>query len=731
MTVSIWRYSHLTLAISSALFIVIAALTGIVLALEPISNKLNPYASDAISSISIAETIGVLQENYAEIIEIAVDENNFVSASIINKEGKSELFYVHPKTGKKVGDIIDKLALFKFATNLHRSLFLKSTGRFLVGFVSLLLLLIAITGTLLILKRQGGFSKIFSKIVKESSDQYYHIIFGRYFLVPIIIIALTGVYLSLEKFSVFTNDEKKKTAPLEINENYSNLKYRDFEFFKTRKLKDIKKIEFPFSSDEEDYFYVKTIHNEYQIHQFNGQIVSTKKEGFINLGVYYSMILHTGKGAAIWAIVLLLSCFALLYFIFSGFSMFIKRRKIKTHILNKTTKDEAEYIVLVGSETGMTMGFANAFKNALSKANKKVFISELNDYTTYKKAKNIVIFTATYGAGDPPGNAAKFIGLLSKIQPKNSLKYSVLGFGSKKYPDYCKFAVLVHASLQIQPNFIPETPLFTINNQDFNSFEYWKNEWSRINNLPLEIHQKTILDTEEEEETGFIVTRRSTVNIDDTFLIALKPMHKVPYSSGDLVAITPEGTHKKRLYSIAKIDGEIVLSVKKHAFGGCSNYLYTLDKKEQIAGKIQQNKEFHFPKNAKDILLIANGTGIAPFLGMLEENKKASIHLFWGGRTKKSFEIYKKYIAAALKNKTLTSFQAAYSQEQKTYVQELLENQTALIVAVLKKEGVVLICGALSMQLAVEKIIGNIASQELNTSIEVLKENKQIRTDCY
>ena len=116
---------------------------------------------------------------------------------------------------------------------------------------------------------------------------------------------------------------------------------------------------------------------------------------------------------------------------------------------------------------------------------------------------------------------------------------------------------------------------------------------------------------------------------------------------------------------------------------------------------------------------------------MLEENKKASIHLFWGGRTKKSFEIYKKYIAAALKNKTLTSFQAAYSQEQKTYVQELLENQTALIVAVLKKEGVVLICGALNMQLAVEKIIGNIASQELSTSIEVLKENKQIRTDCY
>ena len=728
MTISIWRYSHLTLAISSALFIVVAALTGIVLAFEPISNKLNPYASVALKTISIAETIGVLQEKYDAIIKVEVDENDFVSASIINEEGESKTFYINPKTGEKIGNLIERLALFEFATNLHRSLFLKSTGRFVIGFVSLLLFLISTTGTLLIIKRQGGFSKIFSKIVKENSNQYYHIVFGRYFLIPIIVITLTGVYLSLERFSLLPKD-KNTIQSLKINNNTINLKAADFDFFKNTKLKDIKKIEFPFSKDVQDYFYLKTIQNEYQIHQFNGQIVSQKKQGFISLGLYYGLILHTGKGVIIWAIVLLLSCFALLYFIFSGFSMLVKRKKIKTSILNKITKDEAEYIVLVGSETGTTIQFANAFKNALSKTCEKVFVATLNDYTTYKKAKNIVIFTATYGAGEAPENASKFLKLLGTVQQKNDLKYTVLGFGSTEYPAFCKFAILVHVSLQIQSKFTPEMPLFKIDNQNFNSFENWKNEWSVLNNISLEIDQSNLL--EKDKETIFNIAARSKVNVDDTFLISLKPSQKMKFTSGDLLAIIPKGENRERLYSIAKIDNKLLLSIKKNIAGVCSNYLDTLHEKDELAGRIQQNKKFHFPKKVKDVILIANGTGIAPFLGMIQENKKTKIHLFWGGRTKKSLALYDTYIATALKNKTLTSFQVAYSQEQKKYVQDLLENQTVLIANLLKKKGVVLICGALKMQLAVEEVLDKIALQELNISVKELKENKQIRTDCY
>ena len=725
MTISIWRLSHLTLAISTSLFIVIAAVTGLILTFEPITNKLKPYSIGSYEQISIAETIEALEKRYDEIITIEIDENNFVAASIINKKGASKSFYINPKTGEKIGNLIKKSRFYAFITNLHRSLFLKSTGRLLIGFVSFLLFIIAITGIILIVKRQGGIRKVFSKVVKENFQQYYHIFFGKIFFTPIAIITLTGIYLSLEKISLFpeTANNLKK---LEINKT---LKFTDFEFFKTTKLEEVKKIEFPFSSSKEDYFNIKTIDNEFEINQFNGQIVSQKKQSLYPLGTHYSLLLHTGAGSILWSVILLLSCLAILFFIFSGFYMTIKRKRKTTSIINNTLKDKAEFIILIGSETGTTIRFATAFKNELIKANKAVFITELNRYSSYKNAKNIIIFTATYGDGTAPANAQNFIKLIHLIEPKRNLNYSVIGFGSKQYPAFCQFAILVHASLQIHLKFTPQMPLFKIDDQNLSSFENWKNEWGNLNNIKLEINLTDLL--EKDEETSFKITNNSKTNIDNTFLIHLKPTNKVKFTSGDLLAITPKGEEKKRLYSVAKIDNTLVLSVKKHDLGICSNYLHKLSKTDVIKGTIQENKKFHFPKKIKDVILIANGTGIAPFLGMIQENKKARIHLFWGGKTKKSLELYNKYIISALENKTLTSFYIAYSQDQQTYIQKTLQSETVLVSNTLRRNGAILVCGSLSMQFGVEKVIAEIASQELNLTIEELKNNKQIRTDCY
>jgi len=725
MTISIWRLSHLTLAISTSLFIVIAAVTGLILTFEPITNKLKPYSIESNEQISIAETIEALEKKYDEIITIEIDENNFVAASIINKKGEYKSFYINPKTGEKIGNLIKKSRFYDFITNLHRSLFLKSTGRLLIGFVSFLLFIIAITGIILIFKRQGGIRKVFSKVVKENFQQYYHIFFGKIFFIPIAIITLTGVYLSLEKLSLLPETANNLTK-LEINKT---LQFTDFEFFKTTKLEEVKKIEFPFSSSKEDYFNIKTIDNEFEINQFNGQIVSQKKQSLYLLGTHYSLLLHTGAGSILWSVILLLSCLAILFFIFSGFYMTIKRKRKTTSIINNTLKDKAEFIILVGSETGTTIRFATAFKNELIKAGKAVFITELNRYSSYKNAKNIIIFTATYGDGNAPANAQNFIKLIHLIEPKRNLNYSVIGFGSKQYPAFCQFAILVHASLQIHLKFTPQMPLFKIDDQNLSSFENWKNEWGNLNNIKLEINLTDLL--EKDEETSFKITNNSKTNIDNTFLIHLKPTNKVKFTSGDLLAITPKGEEKKRLYSVAKIDNTLVLSVKKHDLGICSNYLHELSKTGVIKGTIQENKKFHFPKKIKDVILIANGTGIAPFLGMIQENKKARIHLFWGGKTKKSLELYNKYIISALENKTLTSFYIAYSQDQQTYIQKTLQSETVLVSNTLRRNGAILVCGSLSMQFGVEKVIAEIASQELNLTIEELKNNKQIRTDCY
>ncbi|WP_197482056.1 PepSY domain-containing protein [Polaribacter atrinae] len=732
MTISIWRYSHLTLAISSALFIIIASVTGIILAFEPISDKLNSFDVVPTNQISIAETIAVLHQKYDEVITIEVDENDFVSANVILEDGKSVTFYINPKTGEKIGDIIKKKPIYEFATNLHRSLFLKSTGRILIGFVSFLLLLISVTGIVLIAKRQGGISKFFSKIVKEDFNQYYHIIIGRYTLIPIMIITVTGVYLSLEKFSLLPKDTAVHQN-IEQKKDTSTVNRANVEFFKTTKLDEVKKIELPFSTDEEDYYYVKLTDKEVAVHQKTGQIISLKKQPLVTFGAYYSLLLHTGKGSILWSFVLLLACFAILFFIFSGFAMTLQRRKKTTIIKNKFHKNEAEYIILVGSETGSTFNFATAFYKALIASGKTVFLSELNQYTSYKKATNLIIFTATYGEGEAPINAKKFISKIESTPQNNILNFSVVGFGSKEYKQYCQFAILVHANLQLHDKFTPILPISKINNQSFSDFNQWLEEWNTFHKTELTITSESLLTTNKKEQE-FTVIDKTDINIDDTFLIQLKPNKRTTFESGDLLSITPKNETRSRLYSIAKIDHTILLSIKKHEFGLCSTYFNSLHKTDKMIASVQKNVAFHLPKKAKEVILIANGTGIAPFLGMINGKKSnTKVHLFWGGRTKESFKIYKDTINTAIENKELTSFYTAYSQEEKEkiYVQNILEQQATLIANTLKNGNTIMICGSIVMQKGVTKVLEEISKKHLQSSLHQFEENNQIKTDCY
>lgn len=733
MTISIWRYSHLLLAISSSIFILIASITGIILAFETISNQLKPYTVENLEEISLANTISVLQQKYDEIITIKVTNDDFVVADVITKNGDSEIFYIHPLTGKKLGAIEEKAAIFKFATNLHRSLFLKSTGRFIVGFVSFLLFLITITGILLIVKRQGGIKRFFSTIIKENFQQYYHIQLGRIMLIPLLIITLTGVYLSLEKFSLVPS-YKVLHATTEFSETIpKKIKPSNFELFQNTPLTKVKNIEFPFSEDIEDYFLVQLHDRELQIHQYTGKTISTYQFPLVALASEWSLLLHTGQGTIIWSLVLLIACVALLFFMYSGFKMTLQRTKKQLIPKNIHDKDTAEFIILVGSETGSTYKFGTLFYNALLANEKKVIISQLNEYTNYKNAKHLVVFTATYGEGEAPTNAKNFELLLKKITQKNTINYAVVGFGSLLYPDFCKYAIVTDSLLQIHPNFNPTIPLFKINNQSFTAFENWTMQWSKAINIPISI-EKPQAKIALKKQKSFSVQERSDLNEDDTFLIRFKPSKKLKFQSGDLLSFYPEKDAAERLYSIGKIGNDIVLSVKKHELGICSTYLSQLHKNTEVKATIKRNPDFHFPSYANEVVMIANGTGIGPFLGMIDENHKhKKLHLFWGTRRKSSFEIYKNSIDKGLNSNQLTSIHIAYSQEEKKkkYVQDLISEQRDFIANVLQNKGVIMICGAVAMQNQVVDLLEEITNEKLQMPLSDFENMEQLKIDCY
>ena len=729
MVFSIWRYSHLSLAILSFIFISIASVTGIVLSVEPMSEQIKPYSVDNLEKISLAKTISNLRKEYDEIISIEKDHNNFIIGSVVTRDGSSERFYFNPNTGKKVGSIIEKTPIFKFATNLHRSLFLKTTGRIIIGIVSFLLLLISITGLFLIIKRQGGISKIFSKVVNEDFNQYYHVTLGRFSLIPIIIITITGVYLSLETFSFLPKE--KITHQIKLTDaNKTKIENSEFEVFQRTPLNDLKILEFPFSKDDEDYYYLKLKNREIVIHQYSGTILSNVKYPFLASISSLSLFLHTGRGSFFWSLILLLSTASILFFIFSGFAMTFQRRQknnpIPTNIFNQTI---AEYIILVGSETGNTYQLAKLLFDALYKANQKVFITDLNKYTNFKNIKHLIILTSTYGKGDAPSNSNKFFQKLNAIPLSKKINFSVVGFGSLAYPDFCQFAIEINNKLLEKSNFEQTVPLLKIHNQNFNDFFTWATTWSKQTKIPIQLKE---IQEVPKDLLPFKVINRSDINQDQTFVLKLKSASKEAFKSGDLLEIYPQNETKARQYSIAAIDNKILLSIKKHNHGICSTYLSKTGKGDTCYGKIQNNKSFHFPNLCREVILICNGTGIAPFLGMIHENTKCiRTHLFWGGRNKSSFNLYRNWVTNAIEKKQLSSINLIYSKEnkEKKYVQHLVKENSNMIVRVLSQKGIIMICGSINMESDVKEVLNSITMDKLNSRLTEF--SSQIKSDCY
>ncbi|WP_432412500.1 PepSY domain-containing protein [Rasiella sp. SM2506] len=727
MTLSIWRYSHFVLALASSLFLLIASVTGVILAVEPISHQAKGFAVQAVDEVSLATTVDALKSTYDEVFSLEVELSGFVKASVLTTDMETLDIYIDAKTGKQLGKVQERPFIYSFATNLHRSLFLKSIGRFFVGLISLLLLLITITGLLLLAKRQGGFKRLFSKVHKDYFELRYHVILSRWFFIPIVILAFTGVYLSAEKFELLPDTSIAHQESIISNEIQNVESIADIPFFRQTTLDQIRKVDFPFSDDPEEYFQIALKHKEIRVHQESGQIISSVEYPFLQLASRVSWLLHTGEGNVLWSIVLLLASASILFFMYSGFAMTLKRRKNVSTTTEMPDKDACEFVLLVGSETGTSFDFARRLYNALSEIGKKVYVTELNNYAVFAKAKHIIILTSTYGEGEPPTNARNFKAIFPTIEQPNEIRYAVVGFGSLEYADFCKFSIQVDALLQTHQNFQPVLPLYKINNADVADFNNWVKQFSERLNISIAV-EKPKTKKLKYKKVFFKVVERTELNVDDTFLIRLKAKRKVKFVSGDLLSIFPEGTDVARQYSIARIRNEILLSVKKHPFGKGSSYLYTLKEDDAIEVAIHTNTHFHLPKKTPSAVLIANGTGIAPFLGMMAENHNTEIHLFWGGKKVSSSCMYDEIIT---QNQN-TNLYKSYSREgNKQYVQELIVQQKEVVFKTIKEGGIIMICGSLAMQHDILDMLEKLLAENSTIGLDELQHNGQLKMDCY
>ena len=79
MTLSVWRDAHLTLAVFSSLFLILASVTGTVLAVDAAQAKIQPYSVTNFADLTVAQTLPILRKKFMEVTEISIDHNKFTT----------------------------------------------------------------------------------------------------------------------------------------------------------------------------------------------------------------------------------------------------------------------------------------------------------------------------------------------------------------------------------------------------------------------------------------------------------------------------------------------------------------------------------------------------------------------------------------------------------------------------------------------------------------------------
>lgn len=215
-----------------------------------------------------------------------------------------------------------------------------------------------------------------------------------------------------------------------------------------------------------------------------------------------------------------------------------------------------------------------------------------------------------------------------------------------------------------------------------------------------------------------------------------------------------------RLYSVANspvvFPGEVhftagmmeyQLNDRQHS-GVCSTYFSErINTGDTIPVFLEANENFRLTEDdSKPVIMIATGTGIAPFRGFLQDrnHKKArgDNWLFFGDRHAESDFLYQHELENYLESGTLSRLSTAFSRDQseKIYVQHrMMENSKELFRWINERDAEIYICGnkrtmgkdvreTLALIIANE---GQMSPAKAEEYLQNLRTEKRLKTDLY
>lgn len=722
------RRFHSLPGLVAALFLALLGMSGAWLALDPALERLAAPASGG-PQTSVAELAGRVLRNYPGAEQIQRTPNGAV---IVYYGAGADR--VDPRSGKAIGPYV-RSPVSRWVKRLHRSLLLDAPGRVVTGALAVLMLVLAISGVALLARRMGGWRRVLGALPGDRR-QRWHAQLGRGAVLGLLLSASTGIYLSAAGFGLVPDRVQAEPDFPATTAHGAAAPVQTLAALRATALDDLRELVLPVAGDATPLYSLRTAQGDAYVDPATGALLSYRALG--GASRLYELVyrLHTGQGWWWLGLALGLCALSLPLMGATGVMIWWQRRRAKPAISGNGSARAARTVILVGSESNSTWGFAIALHDALRQTGQPVHTAPMNQMAAqYPCAERLFILTATYGDGAAPASASQFLARLERTAVNPAASFAVLGFGDRQFPRFCQFAKGVESAM-LARGWRRMLELATVNRQSTQEFARWGKAVGDLTGQPLAlVHLPARAQT-----FGLRLVERSDYGMHEpeptcVLRFAAPQGQRLPhFEAGDLVAIVPPGSAQPRYYSLASgaRDGILEICVRKHPQGLCSTFLHGLQPGACIDAFIQPNPEFRPTSGKAPVILIGAGTGIGPLAGFIRNNvRKHPMYLYWGGRDPATDFLYEPQLRDYLADRRLTELHTAFSRiTEGSHVQSRLLENAVQMRRLFASGAQVLVCGSGAMAHAVMQALDQVLAP-LGLNARTLKAEGRYREDLF
>lgn len=700
-----WRVMHRWLGLVAGTVALIVAVTGMLLALEPVRDAWNPAPVRADLPVS------TLTQRIVDALP-AVDEirrlpsGDIVVYAFIDNQARA--LYVDPDDGHVLGEY-RVTAISRAVKNLHRSFLLGDAGRIGVAVIALALFGLSVSGLVLLVRRMGGWRRLGAK-TRGSLVQRIHVVTGRTVVAVLLVTSITALYMSAGTFGLVSSGADLEPDVTSVAAPGPDLPPARMPLLQELQTSSLRRVNLPDANDPADTWRVTTASGRVWIDRRSGQTLAVEPASPQQRIGDWARVLHTGEGAWVWAFILGLAATCIPVFWASGLMLWWQARRHKPGIIGNCAQRDADILIFVASENGSTWGFARALHQAFVRTGHQVHAAGLEHFRVGPKARQVFVLAATYGDGQAPAHAQ---GALERIagHPVQPVPVTVLGFGDRQFPEFCAYAEVLERTLR-DKGWPQSLPLERIHQQSSQRFALWGSQLAQaldetftLEYAPPVPPTTTLRLLARQDYPGARGEPTAILRFacpPRTWRDRLAGRGLARFDAGDLIGIVPPGSAVPRLYSLASgsDDGFVEICVRRIEGGLCSTHLHALQPGETVQAFIRANPSFALHGARKPVLLIGAGTGVAPLAGFVRRNKcHAPMHLYFGARDPARDFYFRPEIEHWLGEGRLASLKTVFSRVTGGggYVQDELRRDAARVRELVASGAIVRVCGSRPM----------------------------------